>query len=69
MLEAHIAGTQSHPKVRVRVRLMAVQIGDIFGDYRVTGVWPAVVWGKDFGVRSLVRGREDAMKNRSSRSR
>src|ERR1035441_5194738 len=41
---------------------MAIQIGDIVGDYRVTGVLGRGGMGKVFRVRSLVTEREEAMK-------
>jgi eukaryotic-like serine/threonine-protein kinase len=41
---------------------MAIQIGDILGDYQVTGVLGRGGMGKVFRVRSLLTGREEAMK-------
>jgi eukaryotic-like serine/threonine-protein kinase len=41
---------------------MAIQIGDIFGDYQITGVLGRGGMGKVFRVRSLLTGREEAMK-------
>jgi serine/threonine protein kinase len=41
---------------------MAIQIGDIVGDYRVTGILGRGGMGKVFRVRSLVTEREEAMK-------
>src|SRR5580658_556898 len=41
---------------------MAIQIGDILGDYKVTGVLGRGGMGKVFRVRSLVTDREEAMK-------
>ena len=41
---------------------MAIQIGDILGDYQVTGVLGRGGMGKVFRVRSLITGREEAMK-------
>jgi hypothetical protein len=41
---------------------MAVQIGDILGDYQVTGVLGRGGMGKVFRVRSLLTDREEAMK-------
>jgi len=44
------------------IRSMAIQIGDILGDYQVTGVLGRGGMGKVFRVRSLLTGREEAMK-------
>jgi len=41
---------------------MPIQIGDILGDYRVTGVLGRGGMGKVFRVRSLITDREEAMK-------
>ncbi len=41
---------------------MAIQIGDILGDYQVTGVLGRGGMGKVFRVRSLLTDREEAMK-------
>ncbi len=41
---------------------MPIQIGDIFGDYEVTGVLGRGGMGKVFRVRSLLTEREEAMK-------
>jgi serine/threonine protein kinase len=41
---------------------MSIQIGDILGDYRVTGVLGRGGMGKVFRVRSLLTDREEAMK-------
>jgi serine/threonine protein kinase len=41
---------------------MAIQIGDVLGDYQVTGVLGRGGMGKVFRVRSLVTEREEAMK-------
>jgi serine/threonine-protein kinase len=41
---------------------MAIQIGDVFGDYQVTGVLGKGGMGKVFRVRSLLTDREEAMK-------
>jgi serine/threonine protein kinase len=41
---------------------MAIQIGDVLGDYQVTGVLGRGGMGKVFRVRSLLTGREEAMK-------
>lgn len=41
---------------------MPIQIGDIFGDYQVTGVLGRGGMGKVYRVRNLVTDREDAMK-------
>src|SRR5579863_381047 len=41
---------------------MSIQIGDILGDYQVTGVLGRGGMGKVFRVRSLVTEREEAMK-------
>ena len=41
---------------------MPIQIGDILGDYRVTGVLGRGGMGKVFRVRSLLTDREEAMK-------
>jgi serine/threonine-protein kinase len=41
---------------------MAIQVGDILGDYQVTGVLGRGGMGKVFRVRSLLTGREEAMK-------
>jgi serine/threonine protein kinase len=41
---------------------MAIQIGDMLGDYQVTGVLGRGGMGKVFRVRSLLTGREEAMK-------
>jgi serine/threonine-protein kinase len=41
---------------------MPIQIGDILGDYRVTGVLGRGGMGKVFRVRNLVSDREEAMK-------
>jgi serine/threonine protein kinase len=41
---------------------MAIQIGDTLGDYQVTGVLGRGGMGKVFRVRSLLTGREEAMK-------
>ena len=41
---------------------MAIQIGDVVGDYRVTGVLGRGGMGKVYRVRSLLTDREEAMK-------
>ena len=41
---------------------MPIQIGDILGDYQVTGVLGRGGMGKVFRVRNLVSDREEAMK-------
>jgi serine/threonine protein kinase len=41
---------------------MAIQIGDMFGDYQVTGVLGRGGMGKVYRVRNLVTDREEAMK-------
>ncbi len=41
---------------------MAIQIGDILGDYQVTGILGRGGMGKVFRVRSLLTDREEAMK-------
>jgi eukaryotic-like serine/threonine-protein kinase len=41
---------------------MAIQIGDVLGDYKVTGVLGRGGMGKVFRVRSLLTDREEAMK-------
>ncbi len=41
---------------------MAIQIGDVVGDYQVTGVLGRGGMGKVFRVRSLLTDREEAMK-------
>jgi eukaryotic-like serine/threonine-protein kinase len=41
---------------------MAIQIGDVLGDYQVTGVLGRGGMGKVFRVRSLLTDREEAMK-------
>ncbi|MGA3238003.1 MAG: serine/threonine-protein kinase [Bryobacteraceae bacterium] len=41
---------------------MSIQIGDILGDYQVTGVLGRGGMGKVFRVRSLLTGRDEAMK-------
>jgi len=41
---------------------MSIQIGDILGDYQVTGVLGRGGMGKVFRVRSLITDREEAMK-------
>ena len=41
---------------------MPIQIGDIVGDYRVTGVLGRGGMGKVFRVRSLITDRDEAMK-------
>ncbi len=41
---------------------MAIQIGDVVGDYKVTGVLGRGGMGKVFRVRSLLTDREEAMK-------
>ncbi|MFY9724272.1 MAG: protein kinase [Bryobacteraceae bacterium] len=50
------------PAVRVTYKLMSIQIGDILGHYRVTGVLGRGGMGKVFRVRNLVSDREEAMK-------
>jgi len=50
------------PEVRVTFKLMPIQIGDILGDYQVTGVLGRGGMGKVFRVRNLVSDREEAMK-------
>ena len=41
---------------------MAIQIGDVIGDYEVIGLLGRGGMGKVFRVRSLLTDREDAMK-------
>ena len=41
---------------------MPIQIGDVLGDYQVTGVLGRGGMGKVFRVRSLITEREEAMK-------
>jgi serine/threonine protein kinase len=41
---------------------MAIQIGDILGDYEVTGDLGHGGMGKVCRIRSLLKGREEAMK-------
>jgi serine/threonine-protein kinase len=41
---------------------MPIQVGDVFGDYQVTGVLGRGGMGKVYRVRSLVTDREEAMK-------
>src|ERR1035438_5780471 len=41
---------------------MAIQIGDILGDYQVTGVLGRGGMGQVFRVRSVITDREEAMK-------
>src|ERR1700736_5984104 len=41
---------------------MPIQIGDILGDYQVTGILGSGGMGKVFRVRSLLTEREEAMK-------
>jgi serine/threonine-protein kinase len=41
---------------------MAIQIGDVFGDYRVVGILGKGGMGKVYRVRSLLTEREEAMK-------
>ena len=41
---------------------MSIQVGDVVGDYQVTGVLGRGGMGKVFRVRSLLTEREEAMK-------
>ena len=46
----------------VKSKWMAIQIGDVFGDYQVTGILGRGGMGKVFRVRSLLTERDEAMK-------